>query len=255
MLYLKGIYIKPIARLNITIQLPPNKNPGQTISFPEIVDKLKQLILPEEFIYLRVIKSSLEFIRLEGEVENKSSFKILLSKLDGVAIKLNSYIDVLKIRAAEAKIVYPNRHDWDSFFKDPSVPTEELKPGEKPDTVHLIDLPCKWFADKKSYSLNTDIMHIKPSENVLRDIFSIFGEIRLIDIPILNNCFAQLKKQPPIDLIAQTGMINMPTFEAYVQYKDYIGFVKAMDTFRGMKLCYVDDFKNAFTANIRVCLI
>lgn len=238
--------------MNITIQLPPNKNPGQTISFPEIVDKLKQLILPEEFIYLRVIKSSLEFIRLEGEVENKSSFKNLLSKLDNVTIKLSSYIDALKVRAAEAKIVYPNRHEWDSFFKDSIVPNDESKPGERADTIHLTDLPCKWFADKKMYSQSTDIMLIKPNENIIREIFSIFGEIRLIDVPILNNCFTQLRRQPAIEVLTSSGMLNFPTFEVYIQYKDYVGFVKAMDTFRGMKLLYIDEQKHAFTANIRV---
>lgn len=232
--------------------MPSNKNAGQTISFPEIVDKLKQLILPDQFIYLRVIKSSLEFIRLEGEVENKSSFKNLLSKLENVTIKLSSYVDVLKVRAAEAKIVYPNRHDWDSFFKDSIIPNDELKPGERADTIHLTDLPCKWFADKKMYSPGTDLMLIKPSEHVLREIFSIFGEIRLIDVPILNNCFTQLRRQPAIEVLTSTGMLNLPTFEAYIQYKDYIGFVKAMDTFRGMKLLHIDDQKNAFTANIRV---
>ena len=34
--------------------------------------------------------------------------------------------------------------------------------------------------------------------------------------------------------------LNLNTFEAFVQYKDYISFVKAMDAFRGMKLLYIE---------------
>ena len=76
----KGFYIKPIARLNITIQLPPTKTPGQVVSNAEIIEKIKKQSLPDEFIYLRVIKTTFEFIRCEGEIENKSSFKTTINK-------------------------------------------------------------------------------------------------------------------------------------------------------------------------------
>ena len=42
------------------------------------------------------------------------------------------------------------------------------------------------------------------------------------------------------------------TFEVFVQYMDYISFVKAMDSLRGMKLLYKGDEK-AMTAVIKVC--
>ena len=41
------------------------------------------------------------------------------------------------------------------------------------------------------------------------------------------------------------------TFESYVQYMDYISFVKAMDSLRGMKLLYKGEDK-ALTAIIKV---
>lgn len=228
--------------------MPPTKTPGQTVSNAEIIEKIKKQALPEEFIYLRVIKQTFEFIRCEGEIENKSAFKTLLSRLDGSSIKMNAFTDVLKVRAAESKIVYPTRHDWDSFFKDTMNPNvNDTKPGERPDTVHLADLPCKWFVERKTSDLDTfnnNSMSNKPSVNVLRDIFSIFGEIRMIDIP------PTIKKP---DLSLSSSSLNFSTFEAYIQYKDYISFVKAMDTFRGMKLLYIEDNKlNAYTANIRV---
>ena len=52
-----------------------------------------------------------------------------------------------------------------------------------------------------------------------------------------------------------SSSLNLSTFEAFIQYKDYISFVKAMDTFRGMKLLYIEENKqNAYTANIRVSI-
>ena len=244
----QGLYIKPIARLNITIQLPPAKTPGQTAPNAEIIDKLKKQSLPEEFIYLRVIKSTFEFIRCEGEIENKSTLKGLLSRLDGCSIKMNAFTDVLKVRAAESKIAYPTRHDWDTFFKEDMV--IDQKPGERPDTVHLIDVPCRWFADKKSFDKE------KPNEFVIREVFSVFGEIRLIDIPMLSHSISSSLKKPystnDLTLSPSAHCINLTTFEAFIQYKDYISFVKAMDTFRGMKLLCIDENKTPYSANIRV---
>lgn len=240
-----GLYIKPVARLNITIQLPPVKVPGQNVSNAEIIDKIKKHSAPEEFVYLRVIKSTYEYIRCEGEIENKSSFKTLLSKLDGSTIKMDTYTDVLKVRAAESKISYPTRHDWDSFFKHSFDSLDELKPGERPDTLHLQDVPCRWFMDKKVAS---DVE--MPSVNVIRQVFSIFGEIRQIDVPMLLLDSSFYRKSIVVD------PSGSPThcFEMFIQYKDYISFVKAMDTFRGMKLLYADPEgkQQAYTANIRV---
>jgi arginine/serine-rich splicing factor 17 len=42
-------------------------------------------------------------------------------------------------------------------------------------------------------------------------------------------------------------------FDCYVQFKEYIGFVKAMDRFRGMKLLYMDEDDKCAVANIKVC--
>lgn len=41
------------------------------------------------------------------------------------------------------------------------------------------------------------------------------------------------------------------TFECYVQYKEYISFVKAMDSLRGMKLLFKGEDK-ALTSTIKV---
>lgn len=207
--------------------------PGIQPPYAEILDKLRKHVQPEyEFTHLRVIKATLEFIRCEAEIENKSQLKGILVKLDGTVLKMiSAYTDVLKIRAAEAKIAYPVRHDWESFFTNHDLPNEQW---EKPDTIHLNDVPIRWFADRLRGESS------RPSEALLRDVFSLFGEIKMIDIPMLSSSSSMSQKPE--------------TFEAYIQYKDYFSFVKAMDTFRGMKLLYADA-SEAFTANIRVIIL
>lgn len=44
-------------------------------------------------------------------------------------MKLSGYPEVLKIRAVEAKSMFPSRHDWDSFFRD-AKNMNEMKAGE-----------------------------------------------------------------------------------------------------------------------------
>merc|ERR550532_3592791 len=42
-------------------------------------------------------------------------------------------------------------------------------------------------------------------------------------------------------------------FEGYIQYKEYIGFVKAMNALKGMKLCYKDrESTRAWTSSVKV---
>ena len=42
-------------------------------------------------------------------------------------------------------------------------------------------------------------------------------------------------------------------FDAYIQFKEYVGFVKAMNAFKGMKLLFKDRYEDkAWVANIKV---
>ncbi len=158
---------------------------------------------------------------------------------------METYFDSLKVRAAESKIAYPTRHDWDSFFKNSMDPLDELKPGERPDTIHVSEVPCRWFIDKK---IKNDVD--MPNVNVIREVFSIFGEIRQIDVPmlLLDSSFYKRTQIPD-----PTGSPSH-TFEMFIQYVDYISFVKAMDTFRGMKLLFADPEgrEQSYTANFKV---
>ncbi|XP_026563241.1 A-kinase anchor protein 17A [Pseudonaja textilis] len=235
-----GLYLKPITKMTISVALPQLKQPGKSISNWEVMERLKGMVHTHQFSTLRISKSTMDFIRFEGEVENKSLVKSFLACLDGKTIKLSGFSDILKVRAAEYKIDFPTRHDWDSFFRDAKDMNETL-PGERPDTMHLEGLPCKWFALKDSGSE-------KPSEEALIKVFSKFGEIRNVDIPMLDPYREEMTGRN-FHTFSFGGHLN---FEAYVQYEEYAGFIKAMNALRGMKLMYKGEDGKAVACNIKV---
>uniref|UniRef100_A0A4X1TAL2 A-kinase anchoring protein 17A n=2 Tax=Sus scrofa TaxID=9823 RepID=A0A4X1TAL2_PIG len=235
-----GLYLKPITKMTISVALPQLKQPGKSISNWEVMERLKGMVHNHQFSTLRISKSTMDFIRFEGEVENKSLVKAFLACLDGKTIKLSGFSDILKVRAAEFKIDFPTRHDWDSFFRDAKDMNETL-PGERPDTIHLEGLPCKWFALKESGSE-------KPSEEVLVRVFERFGEIRNVDIPMLDPYREEMTGRN-FHTFSFGGHLN---FEAYVQYREYVGFIQAMSALRGMKLMYKGEDGKAVACNIKV---
>ena len=98
-----------------------------------------------------------------------------------------------------------------------------------------------------STSSNIDDKENKPSIEIVQQVFSAFGEIRCCDLPCLD----------PFRLSNGLGGNNVPlqqdtTFDAFIQYSEYIGFVKAMDACRNMKLMLIDDTNTAYIANIKV---
>ncbi|XP_047392384.1 A-kinase anchor protein 17A [Sciurus carolinensis] len=235
-----GLYLKPITKMTISVALPQLKQPGKSISNWEVMERLKGMVQHHQFSTLRISKSTMDFIRFEGEVENKSLVRSFLACLDGKTIKLSGFSDILKVRAAEFKIDFPTRHDWDSFFRDAKDMNETL-PGERPDTIHLEGLPCKWFAHKESGSE-------KPSEEVLVRVFEKFGEIRNVDIPMLDPYREEMTGRN-FHTFSFGGHLN---FEAYVQYREYVGFIQAMSALRGMKLMYKGEDGKAVACNIKV---
>ena len=62
----------------------------------QVMEKLRQMIRPDQFIMLKVVKSTLEFIRFEGELENKNLVKVVISRLDAKTIKLSGFPEQLK---------------------------------------------------------------------------------------------------------------------------------------------------------------
>uniref|UniRef100_I3J904 A kinase (PRKA) anchor protein 17A n=1 Tax=Oreochromis niloticus TaxID=8128 RepID=I3J904_ORENI len=236
-----NLYLKPIAKMTISVALPQLKLPGKSISNWEVMERVKAMVAPEQFSVLRISKSTMDFIRFEGEVENKTVVKSLLSRLDGKSIKLSGFTDVLKVRAVENKVDFPTRHDWDSFFRDAKDMNETL-PGERPDTIHLEGLPCRWFSQKDSQYPD------RPSEEVLIAVFQTFGKVRNVDIPMLDPYREEMMGKN-FSTFSFGGHLN---FEGYVQYQEYCGFTKAMDTLRSMKLMLKGDDGKAVACNIKV---
>lgn len=100
-----NLYLKPIAKMTVSVALPQLKLPGKSISNWEVMERVKAMVAPEQFSVLRISKSTMDFIRFEGEVENRTVVKGLLGRLDGKTIKLSGFTDVLKVslRKMEAK--------------------------------------------------------------------------------------------------------------------------------------------------------
>jgi len=152
----------------------------------------------------------------------------------GKSLKLTGFKEPLKIRAAEAKIAFPAKYDWDSFFRD-AKHMNEMKAGERPDTIHFQNLPCQWFSEHPNDE------KAKPSDKLFRRIWESFGEVRYIDIPSLDPY--RSKMIPSLTGIKTFTFNNDQLFEAYVQFRDYMSFVKAMDALRGCMLLRQDESK------------
>lgn len=149
-----------------------------------------------------------------------------MSRLCDRRIQFPGISQILTVRAIETKPDFPTRHDWDSYFRD-SKDMDEMKAGERPDTLHIENIPIEWLTEPgEKY----------PSENILKKIFKGFGEVTRVDLPAAD----------PSRISHGVGICD-----AYVQFKDYSAFAKAMDKLRGNKLAYMTDTK-ALIANIKV---
>ncbi|KAF5272286.1 hypothetical protein FQR65_LT04943 [Abscondita terminalis] len=233
-LYLpQQLYLKPTARLNVSVQLPVKKM-GKSISNLELSEQLRSIIKPYNFLFLKVIATNLEFIRFEAEIDDKTKLDDVLNKLDKKTLKLKEFTELLKIRASKSKVHFPTRHEWDTFFHE-AKNMNEMKPGERPDTIHISNLPIKWFVPLHLMNDNG----LKPSEKIFYRVFQKFGSIRCIDIPISDPYRNKMKTD--VSGLQTFSFNEEHFFEGYVQFKDYIGFSKAMDALRGMKLLHKEE--------------
>lgn len=227
-----GLYLKPISRVNISVRVSKAKNAGKSISYWEVMDKLRELIRPDEFTALKITKTTVEFVVFEGEVETKAKLKEIIAKLDNKMIKLKDINDLQRVRAGICKSDFPTQQVWDDFFQR-ATDMNELKPGERPDTIHVAHLPSKWFIPQQSskkYEL--------PSEKILLKIFEKFGQIRNVDIPISDPFRKKMNDQ--ISGIKYCPIENTDFFETFIQFQDYVGFKMAMDSLNNMKLIHRD---------------
>jgi len=235
------LYLKPIAKIHITVSLPKLKVAGQTISNWDLQQKLKALCEPLVLKSFTVSKSTMEYIRFESEVNTKSSIRSFISALNYRSLKLVNFPETLRVTCSEAKTNFPTRQDWDEYFGDSEI-FDETRPGERPDTVHMSGVPCKFFADPQTQIVN-------PAK--VEELFKSFGEIRNIDIPILDPYRSDLQESnkksfKPFSYDSQLF------FEMFIQFDNYKGFAACMKAFRGMKLLMKENGENAIAANIKV---
>ncbi|CAL1263839.1 unnamed protein product [Larinioides sclopetarius] len=232
-----GLFLKPISKIKINVQLPKLSVPGQSISSWHVMEKLKETIRPDTFLYLKSLKITATVIKFEGELETKSSCERALARLRAAgSLKLTSFSERLQIRAAHATSSGPTRHDWESFFRD-AKGVNEMKPGERPDTIHVEEVPVCWFTENGKFS--------NPSEKLLRKAFGTFGKIRRLEIPP--------KTTSESSMFGKTSSLhNDLLFEAYIQYEEYVEFVIAMESLRGKKLLYKEPDGKVYSADIKV---
>ena len=244
----KRLYLKHISKMVIIVQLPELRVPGYSVSNWEVMEKLKTFICPNLFSSIKVTKSSLDFLHFEAEAGSKELLQKFIAALDGKCIKIGGISELLKIKAGKAKANFPKKHDWIAFFRDSSNFLDESKYGERPDTLHVKGLPLKWFTSEN------DKTQDNPSETVVKEFFETFGNLRNLDIPILD------KYRPRMELQTLEENEGFRTFsfdsklyfEVYVQYKHYTGFEKAMQGFKGRKLVHVLEDGKLASANLDV---
>lgn len=224
------LYLKPITKVSISLRLSKSNKVGKSISYWEIMDKLRELIRPEEFTTLKVIKTTIDCVIFEAEIEAKVKLERVISKLDNKLIKLKDFNDLMKLKAEVWQSDFPTQQIWDNFFET-AKDMNEMKPGERPDTIHISNLPSKWFTlDRTSKKDGL------PSGNLLQKIFEEFGSVRIIDIPICDPFRKKMNDQ--ISGIKNCSLDNSDFFEVYIQFKEYIGFKTAMDALHNMKLVH-----------------
>jgi len=252
----RSLFLKPIARMVIVVTLPSLKLPGVTVSNWEVMERLKSMVAPDQFSFLKVAKSTLELLTFDAETDSKNVLTKFIMKLDGKGIKLSGFADMLKVRAARKKVPFPKKHDWNAYFRDAKNMNENVA-GERPDTVYISQMPTKWFVE-------TD-KDTKASESVVIEIFARFGDIRAIDIPNNDpyrdriNALLEAKKSKET-VVGETADNVFKTFshgsnihfECYVQYADHTGFAACMKALRGKKLMYLMEDDKAACANIQV---
>lgn len=210
--------LQPVAKMTMTVQMPKVKLlAGQCVSTTQVIAKLKKKARPHHFQSLTVTKNTIEFIRLEGELSSKVVMDLVISKLNRVELKVSGIVDVLKVKCAPLKIG-ASKYQWETYFRD-DPKMDEKKAGYRPDTIHVCNLPVRWFGNDR------------PKTDLLLDVFSTFGEIRRFHIPLLDEM--EMKASNSFRKFSHSVSL---VFDAFIMYKDYVGFVKAMDALRAMKL-------------------
>lgn len=239
------LWLVPAASLRLRIALPNNGVAhGVSVSGWEATEKVREVARPDVLSGLKLVSSGPSRLRFQAELEDRRRLRNILKKLNGATIHLSGFTEPLKLEAFEPESEFPVRHNWDTFFRD-AANMDEMKPGERPDTIHLSNLPVQWFKNRNSSDEDP-----KPSESLFRKVFERFGKVRYVDVPVCDPFRKQMKEH-------MTGMSKFSFdseqyFEGYIQYSEYVAFVRAMDALRNMKLARKNEDGNGQAVAIRV---
>lgn len=290
----EGLFLKPIARLSVTIQLPQLQS-GQSISNWELSEKIRELIRPDIFpssSTLKAVRSTPDYVRFEIDLDNRAQLEKFKIMINEKRIKLVGFQEAFRVRASSAKLPFPDRFDWERFFRDHARQVDETKPGQRPDTVYLSDLPVRWFQGRRRKRREPDSLleSWQPDEAVVRRVFETFGHIRALDMPTLdpsrrqralydsgdwkpvknqekrlgrrsrhavpNQSSQEDEEQQFHDPVRdENPALAVTTFDLYVQFREYVSFDKCLNTFRNRKLVYCGSNGSVYFAFIRVSFI
>ncbi|XP_077295562.1 A-kinase anchor protein 17A isoform X2 [Arctopsyche grandis] len=250
-----GLWLLPAASLRLRVALPTsgsgsNTSHGVSVSVSvsvsgwEATEKVRELARPDTLSSLKLVSSGPSRLRFHAELDDRRRLRTLIKKLNGATIQLSGFKEPLKLEAFEPDSEFPVRHTWDSFFRD-AANMDEMKPGERPDTLHIANLPVQWFKERMSTDEDP-----KPSESLFRKVFERYGKVRYVDVPVCDPYRKQMKEH-------MTGMSKFSFdselyFEGYIQFSEYVAFVRAMDAMRDMKLAKKNEDGSGQAVTIRV---
>ncbi|KAM4020207.1 A-kinase anchor protein 17B-like [Anomaloglossus baeobatrachus] len=229
------LYLKPKAKLIISIILPDEAEQCRPISNLDILEELRNVVTPDHFSSLRISRTTKEFIRIEGEVDTKNLANRFLEKLNDQSLPINCLPKPLHIIAIEAPAELPVN---DSTTKLLTEIKDDSENCTTPSCLHLEGLPFKWFLP-----LGTNAE--KPSEEVLRSIFEKFGNLVNIDIPMLDPYREDCSENQP-------GPGGLQTFDVFLQYEEMSNAINAVRSLQGMKLMLAAEDGKSVACDIKI---
>ncbi|OCT65955.1 hypothetical protein XELAEV_18042209mg [Xenopus laevis] len=237
------LFLKPKSKLLITVILPEERDCSRPIPNREILEQLKNLVDPEQFSSLKVLRNAKEYVRFEGEADTKILAQVLLEKLNGTKLQINCGEEPLSIDVMEVSLDLPTDEELQIFMPKPEGNSEnhDSENNMIPPAICLEGLPCKWFSVG---SMSTE----KPSEDVLRSAFEKYGKLSHLDIPMLDPYREEVVGNYNLSL----G--GLQTFEAFLQYKDIPSSINAIQALCGMKLMYSSEDGKCLACDIKVTI-
>ncbi|XP_066435976.1 A-kinase anchor protein 17B-like [Eleutherodactylus coqui] len=232
------LYLKPKAKLIISIILPEETEQCKPISSFDILEELKNLVAPDHFSSLRVSKATKEFVRIEGETDTRLVFNGFLKKLNGQSLPISCLPKPLQMAVTEMPADPPANDTTKKLLTEIQDMEENAETWTTQCCIHLEGLPCKWFVALGS---NTE----KPSEEVLRSTFEKFGSIVNLDIPVLDPYRED-------DSGNQLGLGGLQPFDAFLQYEKTSSAIQAVQALHGMKLMFTAEDGKSLACDIKV---